>query len=136
MGCTYIDFGWLTTYRRTMCTRALLRLRGDVDEGVTRSGRAYDVAFGVVVFLGLYQGLVPLVVRPLFGADQRFAPALWLPSPWWWIACLAIVVTALALLAVIGQAKERRFPAETEPATAKADSRRGKHPSCRRLAGL
>lgn len=44
--------------------------------------------------LGLYQGAVPLVVRWAFGGDQRFAPALWLPAPWWWIACLAVVAAA------------------------------------------
>jgi hypothetical protein len=80
----------------------------------TSRGRAYDVAAGVVVFLGLYEGLVPLVARLLFDADQRFAPALWLPSPWWWIACLVIVVVALALIAVIDGAKGRRFAAEPE----------------------
>jgi hypothetical protein len=52
----------------------------------------------VVVVVALYQGAVPLVVRPAFDRDQRFAPALWLPSPWWWIACLAVVVVAAGLV--------------------------------------
>lgn len=56
---------------------------------------------GVVAFLGLYQGAVPLVVRGLFDRDQRFAPALWLSAPWWWIACIVIVVATLAILALL-----------------------------------
>lgn len=55
----------------------------------------------IVIVLGLYQGAVPLVVRAAFGGDQRFAPALWLPSPWWWIACLAVVAAAIAVAAVL-----------------------------------
>jgi hypothetical protein len=55
----------------------------------------------VVVALGLYQGAVPLVVRGAFGGDQRFAPALWLPSPWWWIACAGIVALAVAAAAAL-----------------------------------
>lgn len=58
-------------------------------------------ASGVVVVVGLYQGAVPLVVRGAFGGDQRFAPALWLPSPWWWIACACITAFALAAAAAL-----------------------------------
>jgi hypothetical protein len=60
-----------------------------------------------VVVLGLYQGAVPLVVRAAFGGDQRFAPALWLPSPWWWIACAGIVALALAAAAALEPDGER-----------------------------
>jgi hypothetical protein len=74
------------------------------------STRPYDVASGVVGFLGLYQGAVPLVVRPLFGAEQRFAPALWLPDPWWWIACLGIVALTVALLAALHAARDEHVP--------------------------
>ena len=36
-----------------------------------------------------------------YSADQRFAPALWLPTPWWWIAGLGIVAaTTIAVLLV------------------------------------
>lgn len=59
------------------------------------------VASRVVVVLGLYQGAVPLVVRGAFGGDQRFAPALWLPSPWWWIACAGVVAVAVAAAAAL-----------------------------------
>jgi hypothetical protein len=82
--------------------------------------QGYDVAIGVVTFLGLYQGAVPLVARLLFDADQRFAPALWLPAPWWWIACLAIVLTMVALLAVLHDTRQRRFPTEPAPGSAPA----------------
>ena len=74
------------------------------------STRAYDVASVVVTFLGLYQGAVPLVVRAVFGAEQRFAPAMWLPAPWWWLACLGIVAVMIALLTVIHRAKARHAP--------------------------
>jgi hypothetical protein len=59
------------------------------------------VATGVVAFLTLYQGAVPLVARGLFGAEQRFAPALWLPAPWWWVACLAVTAAGVAVLAAL-----------------------------------
>lgn len=68
-----------------------------------------DLIRGLVLFLGLHQGGVPLVVRLLFGADQRFAPALWLPAPWWWIACVAIVIVMGAALAVLREARRRRL---------------------------
>lgn len=63
-------------------------------------------ASGVVVVLGLYQGAVPLVVRGAFGGDQRFAPALWLPAPWWWIACAGIAALAVAAAAVLESGEE------------------------------
>jgi hypothetical protein len=86
-----------------------------------RSRRRYGVARAVVTFLGLYQGAVPLVVRPLFGAEQRFAPALWLPAPWWWLACLGVVVVTIGLLAAISAAQARAgspaaAPGEAAPA--------------------
>lgn len=97
-----------------------------MDAQESQSSRRYDIASGVVAFVGLYQGAVPLVVRLLFDADQRFAPALWLPAPWWWITCLAIVLVALGVLAVIHDAKERRFPNQPNgtqsPASTKQDS--------------
>jgi hypothetical protein len=72
--------------------------------------RTHDVAAGVLTFLTLYEGAVPLVARGLFGADQRFAPALWLPAPWWWIACLAIVVAGGALLLLIHRTQPHAGP--------------------------
>lgn len=68
------------------------------------------MASGIVTFLGLCQGAVPLVVRPLFGAEQRIAPALWLPAPWWWIACLGIVALTVGLLIALHAAREKRVP--------------------------
>jgi hypothetical protein len=57
-----------------------------------------QVTTTVVVVLALHQGVVPLVARGVFDRDQRFAPAMWLPSPWWWLACLAIIVVAAGLV--------------------------------------
>jgi hypothetical protein len=70
--------------------------------GVERPGARWRrVASWVVPFLALYQGVVPLVARPLFGRDQRFAVALALPAPWWWIACLGIIALAAVLLVLL-----------------------------------
>jgi hypothetical protein len=93
-----------------------------------QSGGGYDVASGLVTFVGLYEGLVPVLGRLLFGADQRFAPALWLPPPWWWIACVAVVLVTLVVLALLHDAKQRRFPHEREgalPSSAERDSTDG-----------
>jgi hypothetical protein len=72
-------------------------------------------ASGLVVFLGLYHGAVPLVVRLAFDRDQRLAPALWLPSPWWWIACLGVVAVSLGLLTALHADDE---PAPSDPSGA------------------
>jgi hypothetical protein len=77
-----------------------------------RSDAAYRAATGLVTFLGIYQGAVPLVTRGLFGADQRFAPALGLAAPWWWMACIAIVVVTLIAVAFIDATRERRLRAD------------------------
>lgn len=82
------------------------------------SRQPYDAAFGIVAVLGLYQGAVPLVVRLLFDRDQRFAPALWLPAPWWWIACLAVIAATVALLSMIAIARQRRHPTKPSEPTA------------------
>jgi phosphatidylglycerophosphate synthase len=83
----------------------------------THDKARHDVASGIVIFLGMYQGAVPLAVRLIFDGDQRFAPALWLPSPWWWIACITIVLVAVALLAVLYTGKQRRSlaPGRSQP---------------------
>ena len=72
------------------------------------------------MFLALYQGAVPLAARLLFDADQRFAPALWLPSPWWWITCVAIVAVAVCLLAVINTEEQQPSP---DPSGGSSDAR-------------
>ncbi|MGY2075649.1 MULTISPECIES: hypothetical protein [unclassified Blastococcus] len=68
----------------------------------------------LVGFLTLYQGVVPLIVRPLFEADQRFAVALALPSPWWWLACVGIIVLGVGLLALLHRGEEPP-PAAAQP---------------------
>ena len=73
-----------------------------------------------MTLVGLYQGAVPLIARGVFGGDQRFAPALWLPSPWWWITCVAIVAVAVAAVAAIDGARKQRFP-DRSPVPDRAD---------------
>lgn len=86
------------------------------------------VASSIVVVVGLYQGAVPLVVRAAFGGDQRFAPALWLPSPWWWIACLAVVAATIAVVAALEEsgADGAPEPADDTPPAADRDPTRGR----------
>jgi len=69
----------------------------------TKAGRApiRQLASMIVVIATLHQGAVPLVARLALDRDQRFTPALWLPSPWWWLASTAIVATGLSLLIAI-----------------------------------
>ena len=63
--------------------------------------RIRDATSGAIVFVGLQQGAVPLVADLVFDRQQAFAPATWLPSPWWWITCVAIVAVAFTLVAVL-----------------------------------
>jgi hypothetical protein len=72
--------------------------------------RGSDAASAVVWFVGVSQGLVPLVVAGVFDRDSRFALPMLLPDPWWWIACLAVVVLAVVALLAIESAKERAVP--------------------------
>ncbi|MBJ7453300.1 MAG: hypothetical protein JHC71_14640 [Blastococcus sp.] len=72
--------------------------------------RGYDAASAVVWFVGISQGLVPLVVAGVFDRDGRFALPLLLPEPWWWITCLAVLVLAVVALLAIDHAKERGLP--------------------------
>jgi hypothetical protein len=74
------------------------------------SARGSDAASAVVWFVGISQGLVPLVVAGVFDRDSRFALPLLLPEPWWWIACLAVLVLAVVALLAIDTAKERAVP--------------------------
>lgn len=72
--------------------------------------RGADAASAVVWFVGISQGLVPLIVAGVVGRDGRFALPLLLPDPWWWIACLAVLVLAVVALLAIDSAKERAVP--------------------------
>jgi hypothetical protein len=77
-----------------------------------RTGRGYDAASAVVWFVGISQGVVPLVVRTFFDRDGRFALPLLLPDPWWWLTCVAVVVGAAVGLVLIDVAKQRAAPAQ------------------------
>lgn len=75
---------------------------------------ARDAASAVVLLLGIYQGAVPLVARLLFGREPFLALPLRLPSPWWWIVALGVIVGATGLLAWLDASGT--VPAEQEGA--------------------
>lgn len=86
-----------------------------VEQQQGKSTRGYDAASAFVWFAGISQGLVPLVVHGVFDRDGRFALPLLLPDPWWWIACLAVLVLAVVALIGIDAAKERATPGPPAP---------------------
>ena len=106
---------------------------GGVDPKQPHDDRRHEVAAGVIAFLGLYQGAVPLLVRGVFDGDQLLAPALDLPSPWWWLTCLAVVVVAVAALVAVHAAGERHAasragsPPAPDDALDTADDPRDEH---------
>ena len=102
------DGGWRAA-RRTGSLRDMTALDA-------RADRWLRVVAGTVTFVTLHQGAVPLVARGVFGREQRFAPALWLPAPWWWVACLAITGLGIALLAGVEAARHRPPAANAPPA--------------------
>jgi len=56
----------------------------------------------------VYNGIAPFIARLIFDGDLLLAFTLRLPAPWWWIASLAVVAAAVALLEAIDRAKQRR----------------------------
>ena len=91
---------------------------GPPDARTHQPDRPHRATTGAVAFLTLYQGAVPLVARGLFGAEQRFAPALWLPAPWWWLACLAVTAAGVAVLAALDRRREAPAGAVAGPPAA------------------
>lgn len=83
----------------------------------SQSTKSFHAASAVVWFVGISQGLVPLVVAGVFDRGSRIALPLLLPDPWWWIACLAVLVLSVVALVAIDVAEERAVPAsgETKP---------------------
>jgi hypothetical protein len=75
--------------------------------------RLHTAASTVVAFLGISQGVVPLITRGFLNRNERLAPASWLSAPWWWIACLAIIALALSLIAVIEIARPHQGLSES-----------------------
>jgi hypothetical protein len=67
----------------------------------------YDALSGVVLLAGIYNGLVPFVVRLFSDGELLLAFTLRLPAPWWWLASLAVLVLTAVLLMWIETAKER-----------------------------
>lgn len=67
----------------------------------------YDALSGLVLLVGLYNGLAPFVSRWFFGGDLFLALPLRLPAPWWWIVSLAVVALTVVLLEGIDRARNR-----------------------------
>jgi hypothetical protein len=67
----------------------------------------FDALSGLVFLVGIYNGLAPFVARLVFDGDLFLAFTLRLPSPWWWLASLAVLVLAVVLLEWIDRAKKR-----------------------------
>lgn len=74
----------------------------------TTGSRPYTPATTALVVVALSQGAIPLVTRGLLNRKERLAPASWLNSPWWWIACLTIVIFAFASIAAIETRRQRQ----------------------------
>jgi hypothetical protein len=77
--------------------------------------KAYDGLSALVFLVGIYEGVVPLVVRLVFRSDGGPLLALpqRLPAPWWWIVSVTVLVATAVALGLIDQAKERAFPDES-----------------------
>jgi hypothetical protein len=69
----------------------------------------YDGLSSLVFVAGIYEGVVPLVVRLLVSDDARplLAFPLRLDEPWWWITSVVVILVAIGLLERIDQAKRR-----------------------------
>ena len=75
--------------------------------GGTSGASGYDALSGLVLLIGIYNGLAPFVARLVFGGDLFLAFTLRLPSPWWWLASLGVVVLTVVLLEWIDRAEQR-----------------------------
>jgi hypothetical protein len=67
----------------------------------------YDALSGLVLLVGVYNGLAPFVSRLIFDGHLFLAFPLRLPSPWWWLVSLAVLALTALLLVRIDKAKER-----------------------------
>jgi hypothetical protein len=74
----------------------------------------YDGLSSLVFVAGVYEGVVPVVVRLLVSDDAR--PLLVFPlrlaAPWWWITSVVVILVAIGLLERIDQAKRRAVSGE------------------------
>lgn len=68
----------------------------------------YDAVSGLVLLVGVYNGVAPFVARLVFDGNLLLALPLRLSAPWWWISSLVVIVVSVVLLALIDAAKERR----------------------------
>jgi hypothetical protein len=70
--------------------------------------KSYDLLSFVVLFVGVYEGLLPFLAK-LLDWDPTLAFPRLLDGPWWWIVSGLVVASALRLLEAIDRAKKRRF---------------------------
>lgn len=68
---------------------------------------ACDALSGLVLLVGLYNGVAPFVARLLFDTDLLLALPLRLAAPWWWLTSLAVIAISFLLLTSIDNAKRR-----------------------------
>jgi hypothetical protein len=74
--------------------------------------KTYDLLLFVVLFAGVWQGVMPLVLTALGAGFRGLAFPVLLPQPWSWIVSVLVIAVALVLLAVIDRAKKRAYPRE------------------------
>lgn len=68
--------------------------------------KTYDGLSSLVFLIGIYEGVVPFVIK-IFGWHQRLAFPARLAAPAWWIVSLAVIVVAAVLLDALEKAKIR-----------------------------
>jgi hypothetical protein len=71
--------------------------------------KSYDLLSYVVLFAGIYEGVLPFVGK-LFGWTPMLSLPLRLSGPAWWIVSAVVCVVAFLLLWALDAAKTRRFP--------------------------
>jgi hypothetical protein len=83
--------------------------QNDRNGGNDTDVKAYEGLSALVFLVGIYQGVVPFVVRLLAGEDGRQFLSLptRLDGPWWWVAAIASLAVAAVLLELIDRAKKR-----------------------------
>jgi hypothetical protein len=59
----------------------------------------------IVVLVGFYNGVAPLIARLALDGDLLLSLPLRLSAPWWWIASLAVIVASAVALVAIDEAR-------------------------------
>jgi hypothetical protein len=74
--------------------------------------KTYDLALFAVLFAGIWQGVMPLILIFIGAGFRGLAFPVLLPQPWSWIVSILAIVVAVVLLVVLDGAKKRRYPQE------------------------